>query len=78
MKGLLLKNKFVKYIYLVVLIASFIGLWIYSFDKSEVVECYKLESQASAYSATFYLLDWQKAQCDSHNIIIDAPVRAEK
>ena len=77
MKGLLLKNKFVKYIYIILLIASFICIWIYGFNKNEVVECYKWDAQATAYSA-FYLAEWQKAQCDAHGIKIDAPVKKDK
>lgn len=46
-----------------------------SLVKSEVVSCMKLESQSREFSKTFYLTDWQKDMCDSHGIVINAPVK---
>lgn len=46
-----------------------------SFDRSEVVECNTWARQAQEYSTQFYLLGWQKAQCDAHGLIINAPVK---
>ncbi len=42
-------------------------------DKHERVECLKWQEQAEMYS-NFYLTEWQKAQCDYHEIEINAPV----
>lgn len=48
---------------------AFIG-----FGRNEVVECNQWQSQAQQYPS-FYLVAWQKAQCDAHGIIINAPVK---
>lgn len=45
-----------------------------SLDKSEVVECLKLESYSRQFTG-FYLTKWQDSMCNAHNIVIDAPVQ---
>jgi hypothetical protein len=44
------------------------------FDKTEVVECNTWKQQAKEYP-NFYMLQWQRDQCDAHNIWIGAPVK---
>lgn len=41
--------------------------------RSEVVECYKLQDNAS-HLLGFYVTQWEKDMCDAHGITIDAPV----
>lgn len=62
---------------MILLIASFILLWVYAIGRSEIVECLNWNNQASAYSG-FYLTEWQYNQCESHNIFIDARVVADE
>lgn len=50
------------------------GFWT-GMEKTEVVECLTWRSQSTEFKPTFYLLEWQKQQCDSHGIEIDAPVK---
>lgn len=45
-----------------------------SIDKSEIVECKEWQEQSAQYTG-YYLVRWQKEQCDSHNIIIDTVIR---
>lgn len=56
-----------------ILTIGFLSLVNKSFDKSEVVECLKWQNYAKNMPA-FYLTDWQKEQCDRHDITINAPV----
>lgn len=44
-----------------------------SVSRSEVVDCLKWQSYAEAYP-NFWLTQWQKEQCDAHNITVNAPV----
>lgn len=50
------------------------ALLLMGFKKEEQVSCYKWQEQAGQYSG-FYLLQWQKDQCDAHGIEINAPVQ---
>lgn len=43
-------------------------------NRNEVVQCNQWKSQAATYQA-FYLLKWQKEQCDAQGITIIAPVK---
>lgn len=45
-----------------------------SLFKTEKFECYQLQNQAGEYT-DFYITQWQKDQCDSYDIIINAPVK---
>jgi len=44
-----------------------------SIDKSEIVECKKLQSYNKNYES-FFLTKWQAEMCIKHGIHIDAPV----
>lgn len=46
----------------------------WSMSKNEITECRKWQEQSAQYSG-FYLVRWQKEQCDAQNIIIDAIVK---
>lgn len=60
------------------LLAVFFAI-VYSFalgiDKTEEIECIKLQAQASSSLKDFYITQNQKDMCDFHNIQIDAPVK---
>lgn len=43
-------------------------------SRNEVVECLTWQQQAKEYPG-FYLLEWQREQCDAHRIWIGAPVK---
>lgn len=45
-----------------------------SLNESEKIECLKWQREAGQYHG-YYLLAWQKAQCDHRGITIDAPVK---
>lgn len=45
-------------------------------DKSEVVECLKLESQSKEFSG-FFLAQYEHDMCEAHGIHINAPVGQE-
>lgn len=49
-----------------------------SVTKGEKVDCYKWQRYSKEFSREFYLLEWQKQQCDRHGIDIDAPVKTGK
>ena len=53
----------------VMLFGMFIVLFLKAVEKQEVAECGKWKQEA-AVIVGFYLTDWQKAQCQAHNIII--------
>jgi len=56
-------------------VVFFVGfVFLQGLNKSEVVTCNELKSQASQF-AGFTLAQWQKDMCDTHNIVIDAPVQ---
>lgn len=42
--------------------------------KTEKIECRTWQKQAEKH-ADYYLSEWQKQQCDYHNIKINAPVK---
>lgn len=42
----------------------------YGFQKQEVVDCLTWQRQAANYP-DFYLVEWQKKQCDAHGIPIE-------
>lgn len=49
-------------------------------DRSEISECNTWRAQAVEFAdnspaAKFYILRWQKDQCDAHGITINAPVK---
>ncbi len=44
-------------------------------DASEVVECNKLVIQSKQGFTDFFISQWEKDMCDSHDIIINAPVK---
>ena len=54
-------------------VAGFIFILNYGLSKSEVVQCHALKQQSQEFMG-FYLTQWQKDMCDSHGIIIDAPI----
>jgi len=43
-------------------------------QRGEKVECYEWQRQSEQFVG-FYLTEWQKSQCDFHDIVINAPVR---
>jgi hypothetical protein len=45
----------------------------YGVGKSEVNECLKWQQEAVEYAPHYYLVGWQKKQCDHFGIEIDAP-----
>lgn len=55
----------------VVVVAIIAGLA--GIDKQETVECLKWKNEASAYPS-YFIVKWQKDQCDAHNIAINAVV----
>lgn len=50
-------------------IITFIYIGNIGLTKNEVNQCMNWKKQASEHSG-FYLLKWQKMQCDAHNITI--------
>lgn len=58
------------------LLATFIvgKVMLMSFDRDAVVQCHKLEQQAGEFKG-FFLSKYEKALCDDHGILIDAPVQ---
>ena len=67
-----MENKII-IVLLLVAIMGWGSLMIKGVDKHEVVECLKWQEQAEIYP-NFYLTEWQKMQCDYHEITIEAPV----
>lgn len=61
-------------IFLVILIALFVWLFAVAMTKGEIAECMKWQQQANQYPL-FFMSDWQKAQCEAHNIIVNAQVK---
>ena len=49
------------------------ALMLMGVKNEEKVSCHKWQTQATEYPG-FYLLEWQKEQCDAHGIQINAPV----
>ncbi len=45
-----------------------------AFDTTEKNECRKWQEYSAQYTG-FYLVQWQKDQCDAHEIIINSPVK---
>lgn len=43
-------------------------------EKQEIAECIKWQGYAERLE-TYYILDWQEAQCNFRGIIINAPVK---
>jgi len=43
-------------------------------DKDEIRECKKWQEYSAQYQG-FYIVQWQKDQCDAHQITINAPVK---
>ena len=73
-KGHSITETAITVVILIILFAVFlIGLG-KALDAHEQVECYKWQQQASQFEG-YYLTDWQKQQCDHHNIIINAPIK---
>lgn len=75
--------KIYKIEFLIILIFLAVMSWlvIMSADKSEIVECQKLQSQSKEYPAYnsktqtgFYITKWQAEQCKAHSMQIDATV----
>jgi hypothetical protein len=58
-----------KTITIILSIIPFIYFGNIGLDLNEVEECINWKQQASKQS-NFYLLKWQKMQCDAHNITI--------
>lgn len=58
-----------------VVLGSIIALWMTNVgvNRTEVVECMAWRQQAKEYRS-FYLVLWQKEQCDAHGIAIAAPI----
>lgn len=62
-----------------VVLALSIGLpWAIAYGewRNESVECSTWQQQARDFPG-FYLLQWQRDQCDAHKIWIAAPVKAD-
>lgn len=55
-------------------VAVFAFLAIVGEGRQEAVECNTWKAQAAEFDQ-FYLLKWQKEQCDAHGIIINAEVK---
>lgn len=60
--------------FIIVAMSLFVVLSFMGLGRSEVVECDQWQAQSQQYPA-FYLVAWQKSQCDAHGIIINAPVK---
>lgn len=62
-------------LYVLATIAIFfaVSVWLDTFERSE---CLRWKQQAlQTFEVEYYILPWQKAQCDAHGIDIPAPVR---
>ena len=66
--------RFIDFVIVVLLVGilSFILYW--GIDKSEIVECLKLQNQAQHYPG-FYLTEWQKDMCEAHAVEVIAIVK---
>ncbi len=60
-------------IFFVLSVWSSKGLLMKLVKKQEVMECLRLKSYSEQFEQ-FWLTEWQKQMCDSHNIEIVAPV----
>tara|TARA_B100000508_G_scaffold125777_1_gene109944 strand:+ start:1235 stop:1435 length:201 start_codon:yes stop_codon:yes gene_type:complete len=61
-----------KYITPISTIAILVAVFVcvpYLMDRAERADCYKWQEQAQVYPS-FYLTDWQEAQCDYHQISV--------
>lgn len=58
----------------IVLFIAMTAALAYGMQKSERVSCLKWQEQADQYPG-YYLLKWQKVQCDAHGIVINSEVR---
>jgi nitrate reductase gamma subunit len=63
----------VGFIVLAIIIAGLVFAFINGGDPEEV-ECLKWQKEATQFE-DYYLLDWQKKQCDAHSIDIKAVVK---
>lgn len=54
------------------ILASLVFLTLSAINKSERAECLKWKAEALEYGARYYLTQWQKDQCDAHQIPIKA------
>lgn len=65
---------------LVIIMGSFFIIYVFvssisdAMDKDEINECRQWQEYAAQFDG-FYLVQWQKDQCDAHSVIINAPVR---
>ncbi len=70
-------EKILKVVGIIVLLVLLLVLlwWLldYGMDKTEISECLKWQKEANKIKG-YYLLEWQKEQCDYHNIQVNAPV----
>lgn len=73
-----MKNEILKFlVFLVILIfvvANLVMMLYIGLDKNEKVECRKWQKYSVEYPG-FYLTQWQKTQCDSHQIFINSPIK---
>ena len=67
---------------LTMLLAVFLVMIDKALDNLEVVECYKLQSNAGRYEkyspenqGGIYITSLEKEMCDHHGIVVDAPVK---
>lgn len=61
------------FIWIVVGIVLMVVIFV-TLNKSEKIDCYKLQKQSEHYP-DFYLTQDEKTMCDGHGIDINAPVR---
>lgn len=62
---------------IIIVILGFVCAFVFGrlLDKSEKVDCIRLQEQSIENTTIFYLLQWEKDMCDAHGIIINAPVK---
>ena len=67
-------SKFAVFMSLVVMATIFSVVAISSWEREEKIECFKWQKEARKIRG-YFLAGWQKEQCDSLNIKINAPVK---
>lgn len=66
-----------KVLWAIYVIASILALMVLieiGWSRSERSECLTWQAEAKSYLTTYYLLEWQKEQCDRWGIDIEVPI----
>ncbi len=64
------------YLFWIVFVLLFYWGFSSIFNRAEIVECREWAEQAEEFK-DFYLLEWQKEQCDYHGIVIQTKIVKE-